>query len=236
MPSAKEIIRRACETANDAIAWIGRNKIYRPELKGVVKVNVGCGLAVAPGWVNVDGSLNALISAFPKPLIRLGYTVSGASEFYEPTEYVNILTSNVFVHHDLSNGLPLPAASADYVYSSHFLEHMEESEASRLIQECFRILKPGGIARISVPDLDIAWRMYASGQRDKMLRDYFFGGGASRYAQHRWAYDFESLNAAMHHAGFVRVEKLQYRRGRVPDLGVLDNREEYSLYIEGEHP
>lgn len=42
----------------------------------------------------------------------------------------------------------------DIVYHSHLLEHLDQEEGENLTKECLRVLKPGGILRISVPDLE----------------------------------------------------------------------------------
>lgn len=52
------------------------------------------------------------------------------------------------------NGIPLEANYFDIVYHSHVLEHFTRPLGKRLIQECFRILKPGGILRMAFPDLE----------------------------------------------------------------------------------
>jgi len=53
-----------------------------------------------------------------------------------------------------SEGIPAPSLSVDVVYHSHLLEHLQQEEGEDLIQECLRVLKPGGILRIVVPDLE----------------------------------------------------------------------------------
>ena len=53
-----------------------------------------------------------------------------------------------------SEGIPAPSQSVDVVYHSHLLEHLQQEEGEDLIQECLRVLKPGGILRIVVPDLE----------------------------------------------------------------------------------
>ena len=55
---------------------------------------------------------------------------------------------------DLRTGIPLPDEYADAVYHSHVLEHFSREDAKSFLQECHRILKPGGVLRISVPDLE----------------------------------------------------------------------------------
>jgi len=54
----------------------------------------------------------------------------------------------------LTTGFPFPDNSFDAVYSSHVLEHFSKSEGSFLISEAYRILRPGGVLRIVVPDLE----------------------------------------------------------------------------------
>ena len=61
---------------------------------------------------------------------------------------------------DLTRGIPDPDASADFCYSSHVLEHLNHEEAEGFIAEQYRVLKPGGIIRIAVPDLETITRNY----------------------------------------------------------------------------
>ena len=73
------------------------------------------------------------------------------------SDWINLdlvaLHANV-VTHDLNNGLPFESESLDVVYHSHVLEHLDPGGGHALLLECFRVLKPGGILRIVVPDLE----------------------------------------------------------------------------------
>jgi len=71
-----------------------------------------------------------------------------------------ISTGPSVVAHDLSTGIPLPNASCEVVYHSHVLEHLKRSDAQFFMRECFRVLKPGGILRVAVPDLEQVCRQY----------------------------------------------------------------------------
>lgn len=62
--------------------------------------------------------------------------------------------------HDVTKGLPFPDQSFDVVYHSHLLEHLPREKALSFMGECFRILKPGGIVRVLVPDLEQISRLY----------------------------------------------------------------------------
>jgi predicted SAM-dependent methyltransferase len=61
---------------------------------------------------------------------------------------------------DLRKGIPFPAGSFDLVYHSHVLEHFDLPGARSLLRECHRVLAPGGMIRVSVPDLAQWARVY----------------------------------------------------------------------------
>ncbi len=61
---------------------------------------------------------------------------------------------------DLRRGVPFPDDSFDVVYHSHLLEHLHVQDAPRFMSECYRVLKPGGIIRVAVPDLEAITRNY----------------------------------------------------------------------------
>ena len=62
--------------------------------------------------------------------------------------------------HDLRRPLPFADGTFDAVYSSHVLEHLERDHAPRVLAEMRRVLKPGGIVRVVVPDLERICRDY----------------------------------------------------------------------------
>ncbi len=62
--------------------------------------------------------------------------------------------------HDIRQRLPFPSGTFDAVYHSHVLEHLTPAQGEQLIQECYRVLSPGGILRIVVPDLERIAQIY----------------------------------------------------------------------------
>lgn len=62
--------------------------------------------------------------------------------------------------YDITRPLPYESSSADAVYCSHVLEHMEEETTDRVLKEIHRMLKKDGIIRILVPDLEAICRNY----------------------------------------------------------------------------
>lgn len=84
--------------------------------------------------------------------------------------------------HDLTTGIPVPDNSADAVYHSHVLEHFSKSNGAAFIQECFRVLKPGGVLRVVVPDLEALALQYV-----QALNAFRQQPDAMNKANHTWA-------------------------------------------------
>lgn len=61
---------------------------------------------------------------------------------------------------DVRAGLPFPDACVDAVYHAHVLEHLDAAGAHGFLGECHRVLRPGGILRVVVPDLEGIARAY----------------------------------------------------------------------------
>ena len=226
------VIRDTLNSANRLAAWIRRRQRVDPG-PGPVRVNLGSALAVAPGWINVDASPNALLAGRSRIVQSLGYRFTGSSALFDLHEYRRRLNEHRFVHHNLAYGIPFPNASVDFLYSSHFLEHLDRETGIRLMGDCYRALRPGGVIRICVPDLDHAVQIYLSGDTSRFLA-YFFTDDREDRHRHRFMYNFEMLHDALKDAGFVHVTKCAFRTGHTPDLDKLDNRRDETLYVEGE--
>lgn len=67
---------------------------------------------------------------------------------------------------DIARGLPFPSGFAAVCYSSHVLEHLERPAARKFVAECFRVLMPGGVIRLAVPDLERLAREYLHALED----------------------------------------------------------------------
>jgi predicted SAM-dependent methyltransferase len=85
------------------------------------------------------------------------------------------------VYHDLRRLLPFPEASVDAVYHSHVLEHIDKDKAEKFTRDCYRVLKPGGIIRVVVPDLEEICREYL-----KNLAAGFDTGNQASILNYQW--------------------------------------------------
>jgi predicted SAM-dependent methyltransferase len=148
---------------------------------------------------------------------------------------------------DVRNGLPFPSNSADSIYSTHMFEHFYPDELNPLLQECQRVLKPGGGIRLIVPNLESAIHAYSqrlSAWFDDSFPRHFdsIGGRFSNFVfcdgQHRTAFDFTHLEEVLQKAGFREVErsaegKSRLYDGNVPAYEPGDSRDlPHSLYVE----
>lgn len=82
---------------------------------------------------------------------------------------------------DLRRPLPFGSGSCEAVYAAHVLEHLRPVEARRLAAEAHRLLRPGGVVRIVVPDLEGVARAYLA----SLERAAALGTSRSRW-EHRW--------------------------------------------------
>lgn len=230
------MIRAVIDETVDVAGFVLRSRRTHPKVRigdGRVCVNLGCGLAVAPGWINVDASLNALFAGAPSLMLRQLYRLSGANRYYAEQEYVRLLKEHKFIFHDLARSLPFHEGTVDVFYSSHFFEHLFKKDAGRLLREMHSALKSGGLIRIAVPDLAHAVELYGHGKTKEMLENYFFVDDRSSYlARHKYMYDFENLSVMLAEAGYQNIRRCHYQEGACPDVAFLDNRPEETLYVE----
>ena len=95
------------------------------------------------------------------------------SRFHPAWVNVDIVPSNPAVTAcDLSKPFPFPDGSFDAVYHSNVLEHIRREHAHAFMRECERILKPGGILRVAVPDLERICRLYLENLQSAAKHDH----------------------------------------------------------------
>jgi len=82
--------------------------------------------------------------------------------------------------HDLKTPLPFPEGIFDAVYHSHVLEHLPRAAAPGFLAECRRVLRPGGVIRVAVPDLERIARTYLD------LLDGSLAGDRAAMARYEW--------------------------------------------------
>lgn len=139
---------------------------------------------------------------------------------------------------DVRRPLPFPDASVEAIFAEHLLEHLPFAAGVELFRECRRVLQPGGIVRVGVPDLDRYVASYL-GQDDiidrvrpgRPSRALALGEPFFQYG-HRCMYDFETMKLALLDAGFTHVERSGFGKGRLQPSPDSIGRRDETLYVE----
>ncbi len=175
------------------------------------------------------------------------YLNIGAGPFGEEG-WVNIdadMLKNISFTYDCRKKIPFKSASVEVIRCEHVVEHMDrEYEAIPFLKECLRVLKPGGVVRIIVPDIEKFIAAYYKhdwsivgiddkfseewGEADLMTRTFRQGG------EHKFGYDFVAMSHLLKRVGFSIINREEFGVSSNPLL-VNDqkNHKPYSLYVEG---
>ena len=234
----------AASSLSSAVAWSRRDRRLDPrallaragQAPDSVKVNLGSSLLVAPGWVNVEGSVVALLGRCPRAVLRPLAPLSAVGGSMTGDTFADTLRGHVFVHHDLRYGAPFIDASVDVALMSHFLEHLSRSQGRALLAECRRVLRPGGLLRVAVPDLAPAIQALKADRLEEGLAGIFMDGVTHEADYHHYGYDERLLAETLAEAGFVAARRCDFREGDAPDLERLDNRPDGTLFMEARRP
>ena len=204
-------------------------KLWRPWVtKRYLETHPIKRLHIGCGWNHVDGWLNA-----------------------------DKFAANADTYLNAYKPFPFPSNTFDKAFSEHMIEHLEVDRVRGFLQEVYRVLKPGGIFRVTCPDLELYANKYVQGddeffnkvaqcvesKRKKkpdlawMVRGNggaFMTGVVKNFHKHKWMYDFNNLSACLSDIGFEKVTKQKYGKSVDDELAVMDHSEHAfeTLYID----
>jgi predicted SAM-dependent methyltransferase len=102
--------------------------------------------------------------------------------------------------------------TVDRIYNCHVLEHFKRRELAKVLGEWKRVLKPGGILRISVPDFASLCEIYQlSGNKLELVIGALFGRQDYLYNIHYNVFDYASLSKALEDVGYCQVRRYDWR-------------------------
>jgi SAM-dependent methyltransferase len=147
---------------------------------------------------------------------------------------------------DIRDGLPLESESVDYAVAIHALPEIAYDDLIPVLTELRRVLKPGGVLRIALPDLEKGVAAYQRGERDYFLvpDDEWEAVGSKLVVQLIW-YGYSRtlfvrgfVEELLVKAGFTDVRHLRYGETASSHAEIvdLDNRERESLFVEASKP
>jgi predicted SAM-dependent methyltransferase len=139
---------------------------------------------------------------------------------------------------DLTRSLPVASESIDFVFCEHFIEHISASDAERLLREIRRCLRPGGVIRLSTPDLAVLVTHYRDQKLDtwhdvgwtpqtpcRLLNEGLHSWG------HQFVYDQRELETLLGSVGFSAVRRVRWRQSDHRELSGLECRPDHSELI-----
>jgi SAM-dependent methyltransferase len=182
---------------------------------GPIYLQYGCGQSCPNGWINFDASPTLRLQRLPVigRLFKRGTTVFPASVRFG----------------DIVHGLPIADGSVHGIYASHVLEHLSYADFWKALDHTFRLLRPGGIFRLVVPDLKSrtqkyldrlesgqieanSWFMRATrlGSESSSRRALELARGLIGRSAHLWMWDEASLATALDKTGFINTRRCQF--------------------------
>jgi predicted SAM-dependent methyltransferase len=156
--------------------------------------------------------------------------------------------------YDCRKSLPFANSSVQGIFSEHFFEHIDYvEEVPDFLAECHRVLQPGGVLRIIVPDIEKYLQAYCRQGWEVLSKirpldsdrtDFYFNHKYNTKLElinfvfrqgyeHKYAYDFATLEFLLYKYGFSKVQKQEFGKSMMDKL-CLDQqiRTSESLYIE----
>jgi predicted SAM-dependent methyltransferase len=143
---------------------------------------------------------------------------------------------------DILEGLPLEEGSIDYAVSIHALPELRYPDQVPALMELRRVLTPGGVLRLALPDLDRAIDAYKTGDRAYFLvpDEDARALGSKLIVQLLWygysktLFTFDFIAELLEKAGFADVRRCEFGQTHSPhpEIASLDNRPRESLFVE----
>ena len=212
-----------------------------------MRINIGCGQTIIVGWRNLDNSFSvklANLGLLARLISSIGLLAKSQKEFIEFAQQHAIEYAD-------ATKIPCEDDACEVLYTSHMLEHLDPVEAKAFLREALRILQPGGIIRIAVPDLQKLVGEYCESEdADKFLSSTLMcierpKGLAEKLRlltvgtrHHQWMYDGKSLSRLLLGQGFVGPTVQNPGNTQIPNPSPLDlnERVEESVYVEATKP
>jgi SAM-dependent methyltransferase len=143
---------------------------------------------------------------------------------------------------DIRDGLALPDHSVDYAVAIHALQDLQWHDIPIALAELKRVIKPGGVLRLGLPDMDLAIAAYQRGDADHFcVPDHDAKAIGSKlvtyliwYGSTCTPFNLDFAHEVLERAGYRDVRRCAFREtaSRHAEIVTLDNRERESLFVE----
>jgi len=141
----------------------------------LVKLNIASGPNIFPfdGWINYDKDDSTSYFAYldwQNPEKTIAYKLEEMPEHQQKlATYLRNGGKIDFRVQDITKGFTdHDDNSVDLIYLGQMIEHLNPVyQTLPFLKECHRMMKPGGVIRITTPDLEILLKAYLNGEMDK---------------------------------------------------------------------
>lgn len=173
---------------------------------------------------------------------RLRLHLGSGGEHKEGWINVDCVGDPVELAWNLAHGIPFGDASAEAIFHEHLFEHIPLRAGMGLMDECFRVLKPGGILRVGVPDAGALIRSYVG---DGEYVDSLHPGRPTRliavqelfyWHEHVTMFDDETLAMVFRAGGFPDPVRRKYGDTDLEWAPDTETRASQTLYMEARKP
>lgn len=152
--------------------------------------------------------------------------------------WANLDLSGDNIAWDLTRPLPIEPEKIRFVYSEHFIEHVSRDHARQILANCYTVMAPGGIIRISTPDLSKLIDDYRAGRVVQMPHGDWYPETPAQMVNealhlwgHQFLYDEAELTKALFDAGFSNVRRMPWRQSDHAELAGLETRPDFGDLI-----
>lgn len=109
--------------------------------------------------------------------------------------------------HDVRTGLPFQPETILEIQAHDFLEHFNRDEVYNLLEDWKRVLIPGGVVIMSIPDMDGLIERYSI-DKDNAIQQIY---SIEDHPSHKWGYTVDSFKKLFEDHGFSNVEVIQFQ-------------------------
>jgi predicted SAM-dependent methyltransferase len=190
------------------------------------RLHVGCGNTLLPQWLNIT---------------------------FEPREEYGAIKHKggaLWLNYNLLKPWPFADESIQFVAGSHMIEHLDLNGGILFFKEAYRVMKKGGVIRMSCLDLAIYASNYIKNNKEFFENSFiqeactfknavtpgeiFIAKAYDSGGAHKWFYDFDSLKHVLGLAGFREIQRSERLKGRTPHISQIEvsAREIESVYVE----
>jgi hypothetical protein len=165
-------------------------------MANLLRLNLGAGACPLPGFVNVDRGYDQC---------QHGETCCVPADVF-PLHFPDRLLVEIPGGRTYQFWNHLRDESCSEVRASHILEHFSHRETMDVLTEWVRVLAPGGVLKVAVPDFEQIARRYLEGE-ELNVQGYVMGGHVNENDHHGAIFDEETLTAAFKQLGLVDVRR-----------------------------